>query len=277
MSIKTILLISRPKFWFYLAGTYLVGYSFGISSIQELSSPYFLLHFCFFLIPANIFLYGVNDFFDEDTDQYNEKKGTQEHRLLSKEKLDLIGYLLITLGSAFFILIIQPTIEIQLILAFFFFLSYFYSATPLRFKARPLLDFSSNILYALPAIIGYYHSSALFPPAYVTVALFSWTSSMHLFSAIPDIIPDKKAKLKTTAVVIGKTASLILCIIFWSINAIIALLFLPYYLGLFALIYPIIPFLLLIDKKLNIKKIYWYFPIINTLIGFLLYLVATLL
>lgn len=277
MSIKIILSISRPKFWMYLAGTYLVGLSFGMQNITHLNNVYFLIHFLYFLIPANIFLYGINDYFDEDTDKYNDKKGTHEHKLLSKEKTQLIGFLLITVAISFFILAVQTSLEIQIWLTFFLFLSYFYSAPPLRFKAHPLIDFSSNFLYGIPGIVGYYHASGTFPPALIIIAIFTWTSSMHLFSAIPDITPDKKAHLKTTAVLFGKTASLILCLILWSATAFISFLYIPSYLSIISLVYPLIPFLILIDKRMNIKKVYWYFPIINTAVGFLLFLLAILL
>ena len=277
MSIKDILLISRPKFWLYLAGTYLVGYAFGVNSIADLKNSYFLIHFLYFLIPANLFLYGINDYFDEDTDQYNDRKGSLEHKLQSQEKSQLIGFMLLSVACSFFILSIQSTMEIQLWISFFLFLSYFYSATPLRFKTHPLIDFSSNFLYAIPGIVGYYHSAGVFPPLLVFVALFSWTSAMHLFSAIPDITPDKKAHLKTTAVLFGRTTSLIFCLIFWTIGSIIAFLYIPSYFALISLIYPIIPFMLLIHKKIQMKKIYQYFPYINTLIGFLLFLIAIFL
>ena len=86
MDLKSIVEISRPRFWLYLAGTYLVGYAFGAENIYSLQNFNFIIHFLFFLIPANIFLYGINDIYDEDTDQFNQKKGTYEHKLQMDEK-----------------------------------------------------------------------------------------------------------------------------------------------------------------------------------------------
>jgi 4-hydroxybenzoate polyprenyltransferase len=84
--LKFILKLSRPRFWLYLGGTYLVGYAAGITTYHEFLRPTFWVHFLFFLIPANIFLYGINDYYDEDTDQFNTKKQTHEQLLVSQDK-----------------------------------------------------------------------------------------------------------------------------------------------------------------------------------------------
>lgn len=274
MDLRAIIYISRPRFWLYIAGPYLVGYCFAIKNITELQSIFFLIHFLFFLIPANIFLYGVNDICDEDTDKHNDKKGEYEHRLLSDEKRLLTAFLFGSIGLAFVILSLQPKIESQLIFTLFLLLSFFYSAPPLRFKARPFLDFSSNILYVLPGILAYYQVRELFPSLVVIVALFCWTSAMHLFSAIPDIIADKKADLQTTAVILGQKNSLLLCTFLWAITAVITLLNIDSYLASLVVIYPLIPLIIVFQKNSNIKRIYKIFPYINTLAGFLLFLLA---
>src|SRR3989344_1982072 len=62
--------LSRSRFWSYLAGTYIVGLALGGAPF----SLVFLLHLLFFLFPANVFLYGVNDIFDRATDVANPKK-----------------------------------------------------------------------------------------------------------------------------------------------------------------------------------------------------------
>jgi len=274
MNLRTIITISRPRFWFYLAGTYLVGYSFAITNIYELQSLYFIIHFLYFLIPANIFLYGVNDICDEDTDKFNSKKIKYEHLLLSNEKRLLVGILLAAFGLSFILLSFQTKIESQFLITLFLLLSFFYSAPPARLKAKPFVDFLSNILYALPGLLAYFQVTHQFPPLEVMIALLLWTGAMHLFSAIPDISADKKAHLKTTAVVLGENKSLILCAAFWGIVAIIAILTLNSYLALLALIYPAVPLLLLANKDIKIKKVYRFFPLINTVTGFALFVYA---
>ena len=67
--------ISRPRFWLYLGGTYLVGYSAGIQQLTDFSTPIFWLYLLFFLLIANVFLYGINDYADED--KYDRNKMPQ--------------------------------------------------------------------------------------------------------------------------------------------------------------------------------------------------------
>jgi 4-hydroxybenzoate polyprenyltransferase len=146
----------------------------------------------------------------------------------------------------------------------------------LRFKAKPFIDFSSNILYALPGIFGYYQISGDLPPFLIFFALFLWTGAMHLFSAIPDIESDKQANVITTAVFIGRTLSLWICFLFWFIFIYIAVIifgaFTP--ISYIAFLYPLMPLVLLFGKNLDIDRIYWFYPYINGLLGFGLSVVA---
>jgi len=75
-----LLRLSRPRFWLYLAGPVLVGLSFGADAIADLAAPLSLALVAYFLLPANVFLYGVNDVFDADVDRENPKKDEKEVR-----------------------------------------------------------------------------------------------------------------------------------------------------------------------------------------------------
>lgn len=274
MDIKSVFEISRPRFWLYLAGTYLVGYSFGAENIYSLQNINFIIHFLFFLVPANIFLYGINDIYDEDTDQYNQKKGTYEHKLQTTEKKVLKITLLVVALIGITMTVFQRDIRIQILFILFFALSYFYSSPPLRFKAKPLLDSASNILYGLPGIIGYVQVTNKLPQIEVLLAIFCWTFAMHLFSAIPDIQADKKANLLTTAVLLGKRNSLLFCALLWIITSLVTISLTGSFIGFIASIYPLIPIILLANEKIDLKKTYKIFPFINALLGFILFLCA---
>jgi 4-hydroxybenzoate polyprenyltransferase len=104
----------------------------------------------------------------------------------------------------------------------------------------------------------------------IVLATFCWAGAMHLFSAIPDIDADTKAKLNTTAIYLGRDYSLIACFLLWVVFAFIIIIesnINPLF-ELLTLIYPLIPLSLLIKPSLPISKIYWYFPWINNLLGF---------
>lgn len=282
-TVKKLLALSRPRFWTYLAGPFLLGVVWSGQSLgflQTLSSSLeFWLLFLYFLIPANVFLYGVNDISDMDFDSKNIKKKGKEITLnKSDERLKLsifssglVGYLILFLTN-------QP-LEVYLVFTIFIFLSVFYSLEPIRFKRRVVLDFASNLLYILPGVIGYmaFLENTSLPPIEIMLAAFFWSWAMHLFSAIPDISVDMKHKIKTTAVWLGRENSLLLVLILWFTSlAIIVFAKASIVVVLFGSIYPIIPFLRLLGDKRNDVSTYWLFPKINAIFGFVLFLFGVL-
>src|SRR6056297_3228728 len=75
-----LLKLSRPRFWLYLAGPVLVGVAYGASGVADLFAPAGVALFAYFLVPANVYLYGVNDAFDADIDAQNPKKTGEDAR-----------------------------------------------------------------------------------------------------------------------------------------------------------------------------------------------------
>ncbi len=273
MKLKTLLKISRPKFWLYLAGPFLVGFTAGSSHLADFASINFWILLLFFLVPANIFLYGINDLFDIPTDKYNKKKKSSEHLLQKSETKSLKTVLLLCLVMTVVVVWILPNLTSQLWLLGFIFLATFYSSPPLRFKSSPLLDFSSNLLYAIPGFVGFSTLTNSSISKEVILAAFCWTGAMHLFSAIPDITADKKAGITTSAVFLGEKKSLLLCTVLWFSCALtVQLIFGLTLTTLIAFIYPLIALLVFFKKNPDLPKIYRYYPYINTLFGFILFL-----
>jgi lycopene elongase/hydratase (dihydrobisanhydrobacterioruberin-forming) len=265
--------ISRPRFWGYLAGPYLIGYVIGIQQQTDLLNPLFFIHLIYFILVANVLVYGVNDLFDMDTDQKNPKKESHEHKLQMNEKKILQRLFLASLFISGFMLLLQPDLTAVLLFVAFIVLATLYSMEPIRFKARPVVDFASNIHYAIPGFLAYYQITGQLPILGAVIAAFCWTGAMHLFSAVPDITPDKKAGLKTTAVVLGLKKSLILTIFLWLITALIALNFgqlFPW--SLLAFIYPAIPLWVLFNSK-QIDNVYWKFPYVTMTLGAILFFI----
>ncbi len=267
--LKKLFKISRPRFWLYLAGPFLIG-AVASDLLSVLESYWFYILLIYFLIFANIYLYGINDYFDYDTDKYNIKKEEKESKLNSKKLRKLVFYYIIFfLALSFLIIILIPNIKVKILLALFLFLASFYSAPPLRFKRWPIIDSLSNILYIIPGLVSYFLFTKSNPDWFIILALWAWAVSMHLFSAIPDIKPDKKAGLYTTAIFFGEKKSLWICSLLWMIFSLIIIinsLLLP--LSFLFLIYPLIPLYLLIKKK-SAEKVYWHFPFITGVLGFL--------
>lgn len=268
--LKFTLALSRPRFWLYLGGTYALGYAAGAVSIWEFAMPYFLLHLIYFLTIANVFLYGVNDIFDTDTDKFNRKKGTKEARIGKRNYSWAKWAVALSLLASSFLVCLQATLWEKLLTVAFLTLSAAYSTPPVRFKARPVLDFSSNVLYALPAVIGFFQSSASFVGIWAFAAAFLWTGAMHLFSAVPDIPADRKANVRTSAVAFGGEKALAVCAAFWAGFSFIVISS-GYFgiLGYASLIYPAVPIALLVFRKLSLEGAYWLFPYINGVLGFI--------
>ena len=266
--------VSRVRFWLYLGGTYLIGYIIGISELSQLLNLNFILHLFYFMIPANIFLYGINDITDKDTDQFNPKKDDKEYRAVEKDERNLKIIVAISFLYGIGLMIIQPDVTSILLFASWMTLSFFYSAKPFRFKAVPFLDFISNFLYVIPAILAYYQTTLIIPPFLPLFGAFLWTSAMQLFSAIPDIKADKKAGIKTTAVVVGKKISLIMCFIFWLGFAFILVFVTPWNppWNLLMFVYPVIPLFILVKPDTDIERVYWYYPIWTGIFGMILFL-----
>lgn len=264
--------ISRFRFWIYTGGTFVVGYTLGADRMADFYSFEYYVYLFYFFFLANVFIYGVNDLFDISTDRKNPKKEEKEHRLLTDEISDLKRILLSIFLISTFLLFFQESWIQRFVFSTFLFLSYFYSAEPLRFKSKPFLDFSSNMLYIMPGIFGYVLVTSELPPLLFVIAGFTHIAAMHVFSAVPDIDYDQKAAIKTTAVVMGKKASLVLCTIFWSgLASVVIFLSELHPLSFIVLIYPVVPLLVLFSQKIGLEKVYWTLPYINTSMGGLLF------
>lgn len=268
--------VSRPRFWIYTGGTYVVGYSIGMADWHAFLVPAYGLALLYFFFPANLFIYGVNDLFDEATDQLNPKKDDREYRFVTADRGRLVLLIAISLAATALLGLLVPDLRLALVLAGFLFLAGFYSAPPLRFKQVPFLDFCSNYLYVMPGVYGYVLASGAWPPAWLLVGGFFHIAAMHLFSAIPDIECDRSAGIRTTAVYLGRDGSLALCLAFWAGLAAITLVasgFFP--LSFLVLAYPAVPALLLARPSIPIERVYWRFPALNTLLGGLVFIAMT--
>ena len=195
--------------------------------------------------------------------------------MVPNEERKMLRNLLTITGILSLILIpFQKDNTERIIFTVFLFLSYFYSAKPLRFKTIPFLDSASNILYILPGVFSYYQVTGNLPLTIIIAGAFLHTSAMHLFSAVPDIEFDKQVNLRTTAVLLGEKMSLILCLILWSGLAVIIMMVDNYSIAsLLPLIYPAMVTYLLLAKR-KAETVYWFYPYINTGLGGLLFLIG---
>ncbi|WP_336001911.1 prenyltransferase [Halorientalis halophila] len=254
--------LSRPRFWLYLGGPVIVGTTYAAGSVAELFAPVAVLLLAYFTVPANVFLYGVNDAFDADVDEANPKKDDQEVRFRDDGWVRLAVVLSGALGVPFALSL--PPVATG-VLALWFFLAVEYSAPPLRFKTTPLLDSVSNGLYVLPGVIAFTAVAGTLPPLAAIAAGWLWTMGMHTFSAIPDIEPDREAGIRTTATALGKRRTYYYCAACW-LAAAVAFSLVHVGFGALLLAYPVLVFGIAF-AQIDVDDAYWWYPAINTLIG----------
>lgn len=259
--------LSRPRFWLYLAGPAAVGVVYAATAPGEFVSPLSVALVLYFLVPANVFLYGVNDVFDADVDEYNPKKSAEgrEVRWTGDRRVTAV-----VVASALGGLAFVPVLPVESVvgMASFLLLGAAYSAPPARLKTTPFLDSVSNGLYVMPALVTYGALAEAFPPLLAVAGGWAWTMAMHTFSAVPDIEPDREAGIETTATLLGRRWALAYCAGCWLLAAVLMGLVHPLLGGLF-LVYP--AFVLAIAvTEVDVARAYWWFPALNTLAGMLL-------
>jgi 4-hydroxybenzoate polyprenyltransferase len=158
-------------------------------------------------------------------------------------------------------------------LAAFVLLSVFYSAPPIRAKARPVIDSAFNILYAMPGLFGYALAGGGTPSAAVVVASACWTMAMHAYSAVPDIEADREAGLATIATLLGARATILLCLALYAASALLAYRTLGPVSAALGAVYGM---LMLVSLRLRepsaVMAIYRRFPAVNAVCGFLIFL-----
>jgi 4-hydroxybenzoate polyprenyltransferase len=265
---------ARPRFWLYLGGPALVGVVYGLAAVTPagwtgaaIGPAGALALVAYFIYPANLFLYGVNDVFDARIDRRNPKKGEsgREHQFTGDRRLvaAAAGAGLLGLG----LWPVLPPIGAVALVGFLV-LGTAYSAPPVRFKTTPVLDAASNGLYLLPGVVGFAAITGGAPPWPAIAGGWAWTMAMHTFSAVPDIEPDRAAGIRTTATVLGHDRTLWACAAVWSVAAGLWWLLDPA-LGLLFGVYPVFV-AALVTGDVAIDRAYWWFPVINGVAGALL-------
>ena len=260
--LRRLLLRSRPRFWLYLAGPVLVGVAYGATSVDGLRSPAALVLFAYFLVPANVYLYGINDLFDASIDRENPKKSDQEIRYRGGRATPLAVAASAAIGL--WLLAVLPSTAVPYVLGFLV-LGAAYSAPPLRLKGRPPLDSLSNGLYVLPGAAAYAALAGTAPPTLALLGGWLWAMGMHTYSAVPDIDPDRRGGIRTTATVLGRRGALAYCAGCWVLAAATFGLLDPRA-GVLLLVYPVLVAAVL-AAAVDVDRAYWWYPAINTGVG----------
>ncbi len=208
--------ISRPVLWVNTIGTTVIG-MWLIGDLWRWDIVPLLL---WATLPFNLLIYGVNDIFDQETDAQNARKGGLEGaRILGSETRSIVlGVLLTNVPFIAYFLIALPPAALAWIAAYTV-IFIFYSAPPLRFKARRYLDSLSNAAYAFPLVfvplaLG---ESPIWAAA---IGLMAWSVAKHTYDAVQDIDEDRAAGIRTTAVYLGARGATVWSGVWWALSTV---------------------------------------------------------
>jgi 4-hydroxybenzoate polyprenyltransferase len=211
---RLVLLIktSRPVFWIIQPLIFLVGLFFALGELTPLA----IFQAALLSFPYCIFLYGINDIHDYESDKINPRK-----QLVQGVKLEPKYHSFINRVSAVIIVILAISSLITfswlniLGMAMLLFFSYFYSAPPLRLKTRPPLDsFSNGLLYFLgPALMGGSFGVISFNGFLKLIFITICVMGLHAFSTLLDLQADKQAGDKTFGIVFGKRIAILFALL----------------------------------------------------------------
>lgn len=268
--ITALLNVSRPHFWLYEVGTFFLGVVIGLQ-FGSIAPGALLIWGFYFLFPANLLIYGVNDVFDYETDLLNPKKQSYES-VLSKDTHFFVLMTIALITAVFLWPALSLSSDAVLALAFFIFFAVFYSMPPIRAKSRPIVDsiFSAGH-YVATGVFGYLLVAPQAPLEYTfVIAAMAWAMAMHVYSAIPDISADESARIATTATLFRQRGSIWYCGLLYSLAAAL-IATVTNNISLFLLV----PYLVILYLSYNagqsaLLRLYTIFPYLNALVGAIL-------
>ena len=253
---------------------------FGLGSILFVIPPYNVLpiSIAFSLVTGAIFV--LNQYFDRKSDQSNPLK---RHLPMASGELSTKHSLILIISLFAAGLLITAAVDYTLLFLFVFYVSIgvLYSAPPLHFKKRPVVDLlavgiGSALLpfliglqishqltldFSLPLIAKRYQDALL-----CVIPLFLFQIASHIFQAIGDYEADKEEGIRTFVVKYGKeksakigavsaSLSLVLPLIYGLVNIALSTEFVYWYLLLFLVFMPFVIYLLRLSLAPTKKNI----------------------
>ncbi len=212
--LRRLIEISRPVLWINTIGTTVVGMWLAGYLWDWRVLPILI----WVTFPFNLLIYGINDIFDQETDNINARKGGYEgaHIFPNEVRPIWITTVLTNVPFLIYFAITLPWQATAWMVAYSLFFT-FYSAPPLRFKARKYLDALSNTDYAFPlAFVPL--ALGVEPNWWLVIGLMAWSVAKHAYDAIQDIPQDSDTGIVTTAVHLGVKKTAVWSTIWWAIS-----------------------------------------------------------
>ena len=190
----------------------------------ELFNPEIIPLLVWLTVPFNLWLYGINDIFDRETDLLNARKGGVQGAVLAVSEIKWVLWGIAVTNIPFlifFFLNYSLVTNIWIVVYYLFFLNY--SAPPLRWKSRPFWDAFSNIDYAFPLV--FVALALSYEVNWIgAVGLMVWGVAKQAYDAIQDIYEDRAVGIETTATKLDIKGTVIWSTVFWSIATVMFLI-----------------------------------------------------
>ncbi len=216
-SILRALVVSRPVFWLVAPAAYIYG---ALSGGAE-PGPLMLLEAILLTFPLGIYVFGINDLFDMESDRANPRRtGSVWGARVTDADRGWIARASVLSVSAIMIAAAASGQATHIIsVALFLPFPYLYSVPPFRLKSRPVIDSLSNATYTFgPYAMGYSLAGGfgfLNLPAILLALVFS---AAHAVGTVMDLEGDRKAGIRTFASACGPRAAAAFAVLLLAIN-----------------------------------------------------------
>lgn len=206
--------ISRPALWINTIGPAFIG----LWCTDVLWRWDFWPLLLWLTLPFNLLIYGINDIFDWETDNINHRKGSWEGARINKTEFARIAFVTLGLNVPFLVYFATAFSATALLwIATYTAVFIFYSAPPVRFKARPFWDSLSNFAYGLPILFVPLALNNTYD-LWLVLGLCMWSVAKHAYDAIQDIDVDSDAGILTTANSLGVQKTLLWSGTWWTLS-----------------------------------------------------------
>lgn len=198
---RLLIELLRPPFLVFTFALILAGYiTTGTFSIEVLPEVFI------FAFLGQLSIISINDYFDRDTDQENERKGGLEGAVVNKENEDFVKKVVISSHFLFMVTAVFHSTFAFLSGLTVLSASFLYSAPPFRFKARPFVDSMCNVVilyftFALGVGLAGGGFGDVIPGIFWFALIFGGPG--HMAASYVDRESDEKAGLRTSAIVLG--------------------------------------------------------------------------
>ena len=217
-SIGFLFRTSRPLGWVASFSLFRIGMEYG--SAQNTFSTVGLSIVLTF--PFCLYLFGLNDIADRESDIDNPRKGNWIHGASSPEDHDTLARWSPWIGGGIVALFV-PLIPFAagVVLAFILIVSWAYSTKPFRLKEIPIVDglTTASIMIGL-LCVGFLTNTAPSSIPYEAVAVAPCLVGLHIFASVVDLESDRKANHRTLAVRAGPRIAGLVAIAFSMLSTI---------------------------------------------------------